>query len=359
MKIVLHVDSRPSDYTGIGRYMVELARALKRRGNDLKAWSNISWFEDSTRLFSGMDIPVYPIVTRENFNDSLLPRLYSALGKHGIIHCPNGNLVNISDRIPQTVMIHDLSVFLLDDIKPKDEILCWREKIEHCVRKASGIMVNSISTANDLVRIFPEAKKKMFLTELGIDHLGVSSGRKQEEKKHILAVGTIEPRKNYIALLKAYRTLSSSWKDIPPLVIAGGQGFKAGQIIAESTKLGISEKVTFLGYVDEEELCKLYLDAYCLVHPAVHEGFGLTIPEALGLGVPVVCSKAGSMENLYAEATYMIDPHDIESIANGMVDAIENGFTPDQEEKTTELFNKYTWDKCALQTEKAFQTILG
>lgn len=359
MKIALHVDCPPVNPTGIGRYVIELSRALVSRGARLEAWSRLSWFKASHRLFSGLEVPVLPIMSWRKYRDFILPGAYAFLRKPMVLHNPNGNLLPLLGKLPQTVMVHDLSVFLFDDIKSPNDNALWRARIEQCVKEAAGILVNSITTSNDMAEIFPEAKDKIFLTRLGVDHIDHGMKRDSLRANHILSVGTVEPRKNYGSLLKAYGILSSSRTDVPPLVIAGGNGYRAEEIIAKVRELNLTDRVRFEGYVSEGRLMELYENACCLAHPAIYEGFGFTIPEALGFDIPVVCSTSGALGELYSKVAYMVDPYDYESIANGLLKAIDYGLTVSQREAVQVLFEELTWNRCASQTEKAFKAIMS
>ncbi|MCK5131027.1 MAG: glycosyltransferase family 4 protein [Candidatus Sabulitectum sp.] len=359
MRIAIHIDCPPWNLTGIGRYMIELSKALVARGTEIDAWSRLGWYKASRDIFSGLGIPVLPILSWRKYNDILMPRAYVSLRKPRVLHNPNGSLLQREKGLLQTVMVHDLGVFMFNDIKPADEVNLWQNRIRKCVSEASGILVNSVTTANDLADIFPESREKTFLTMLGVDHLDYITVQNSRRADHILAVGTIEPRKNYSGLLEAYRIMNSHRKDIPPLVIAGGFGYRANEITEKARDLGVGEKVRFEGYVSENRLRQLYENACCLAHTALYEGFGFTVPEALGFGIPVVCSVSGALGELYRNVAYMVDPQDPESIAHGLLKAIDTGFTPEHRAKAAILFRDLSWNRCASQTEAAFKTISG
>ncbi len=357
MNIAIHVDCPPWNPTGIGRYMIELTRGLKAQDCSIEAWSRIGWYRNSHKTFSSMGIQVLPFFSWRKYQDFVMPTIYSSLKKPMVIHSPNGNLLPLSDKIKQSVMVHDLGVFLFDDIKHPAEVTMWKNRIKKIVNNASAIMVNSITTANDLAELFPGSEEKTFLTLLGVDHLNYSNRECSNKKTHILAVGTIDPRKNYGGLLEAYKILSSLRKDIPPLVIAGGFGYKANEIKEKVLTLGLKNKVVFEGYVSEARLHDLYKNSCCLAHTAIYEGFGFTVPEALGFGIPVVCSNSGALGELFSKVAYMVDPYDPESIANGLINAIESGINKDQKSQLGILFNKLTWENCAYQTKTALKKI--
>lgn len=357
MRIAIHVDCPPWNLTGIGRYMMELSRSLAEGQEQIEAWSRAGWYTKSRSAFTGMGIPVLPILSWKKYEDTVLPGIYAAMRKPSLVHNPNGSMLPIKASIPQTVMVHDLGVFLYKNIKPAPEVEFWQNRIQKCVESAAAIMVNSETTANDLEEVFPGSRGKTFLTLLGVDHLKYRNCNTSGGSNHILAVGTIEPRKNYEGLLNGYKILSSKRKDLPPLVIAGGFGYRSDEIRKRVTDLGLEDKVRLEGYVTEERLHQLYINACCLAHTAIYEGFGFTVPEALGFGLPVVCSSSGALGELFRKASYMVNPVDPESIADGMLKALDNGQSAEQKVEVKLLFENLTWANCAEQTRNAFNSL--
>jgi glycosyltransferase involved in cell wall biosynthesis len=197
--------------------------------------------------------------------------------------------------------------------------------------------------------------KKVFVTPLGIDHFAAEQNTKKSGK-YILNVGTVEPRKNIDGLLKAYSALSAG-RDIPPLVIAGMDGFRAREYRDLALQLKISQKVRFTGYIPDEELINLYSEAICLVHPAHHEGFGFTVPEAFTWGLPVVASDTGGMGEFFSETAWMVDPESTESIAHGIELALDSGVTERQQLMRQELSRSLTWQNCAKKTREALEAV--
>lgn len=133
-----------------------------------------------------------------------------------------------------------------------------------------------------------------------------------------LAVGTIEPRKNYEGLVRAYARLRAMQGRVLPLVIVGKRGWMMKHFDALLRDLGVASDVRLLGYVDEVELRWLYRNCFALVYPTFWEGFGLPLVEALSHGAPVVASDVSSIPEVLGDAGLLIDPHDIDSLADAM-----------------------------------------
>ncbi|MCK5786141.1 MAG: glycosyltransferase family 4 protein [Candidatus Sabulitectum sp.] len=354
MKIAFNLDYDHTNRTGIGRYGIELISAWIKAGMDCELWM--------LRNTKGTELPVegaesrikyYPFPRR--ITDHFWPSMKALISGATWIHSANGILLPPGPFFRQIAMVHDLTPFLYGHMKAEKDTEPWKKRLRSVAKKADCITVNSNSTMQDLLNFFPFVEGKVFLTPLGIDHFSTTHSP-YEKRDHILAVGTVEPRKNIDGLLKAYSVLLAR-RDIPPLVIAGMDGFRAEEYKRLSLELGIEDRVRFTGYVSDKELSDLYARAYCLVHPAHHEGFGFTVPEAFTWGLPVVASNTGGLGEFFSETAWMVDPEDLESIAHGIELALSSGVTAEQEQKRKELSRELTWENCARKTMEAMKAI--
>jgi len=146
------------------------------------------------------------------------------------------------------------------------------------------------------------------------------SSAKLERRKFWLCVGTIEPRKNYPAILAAYAELRKRIESTHPLVIVGGKGWMM-DIAAEIRKLKLGGSVTFLGYTRDAVLCWLYRNATCLVFPSLYEGFGMPVLEAMSCGTPAIAASGSASREIVRDGEFsqlLVDPLDPFSICNAM-----------------------------------------
>jgi glycosyltransferase involved in cell wall biosynthesis len=140
----------------------------------------------------------------------------------------------------------------------------------------------------------------------------------------ILFVGTIEPRKNVPALLRAYERVAARRPDVPPLVLAGRSVEQSPEILAGTESPDLAGRVRYLGYVSDGERQRLYREASMLVLPSLEEGFGMPALEAMTVGVPVVASRRGALPEVVGDAGTLVDPLDGQALA----DAIEATLDP-------------------------------
>lgn len=132
------------------------------------------------------------------------------------------------------------------------------------------------------------------------------------ENDYILAVGTLEPRKNLISLIKAYLEIKTDKK----LVLAGNMGWKNDGI---NNLINLNkDKIISTGFVNDKDLYQLYKNAFCFVYPSFYEGFGIPVLSALKLGVPVITSNTSSLPEVGGKAVLYIDPNNYKTIKNAL-----------------------------------------
>jgi len=210
-----------------------------------------------------------------------------------VAHSPTPLLLPCRGR--KIITVHDL-FFMTDQrlVQPESRRY-FRARLEASARSADGIICVSQTTRSQLLEMFPALEARTRVIRHGVaPHFfaapGPESGLRAKyllPEKYILFTGTIEPRKNLAALLRALRTLKRSFRAIP-LVIAGGRGWGMGAWDELRRELG--DQVHELGYISEADLPQLYRNAQLFVFPSLAEGFGLPLLEALASGTPVLCS---------------------------------------------------------------------
>jgi glycosyltransferase involved in cell wall biosynthesis len=137
----------------------------------------------------------------------------------------------------------------------------------------------------------------------------------------VFTLGTLEPRKNLVGLLRAFAQLH---KPRPPLYIAGGSGWHVSPIFDTVRQLRIEDEVHFLGFVAEDELPLWYNAARLFAFPSLYEGFGLPVLEAMACGAPVVTSTAASLPEVGGKAALLVPPQDTDRIAQEMARVLDD-----------------------------------
>ncbi len=135
---------------------------------------------------------------------------------------------------------------------------------------------------------------------------------------YILSIGTIEPRKNILALVSAFENLCGDGARDVDLVIAGKMGWMSVEFPDRLRRSPFARRIRWLQYVPESDLAPLYRGAMCLVYPSFAEGYGKPVAEAMACGIPVVTSRSSGMAEAAGDAAILIDPHSIEEITGAM-----------------------------------------
>jgi glycosyltransferase involved in cell wall biosynthesis len=180
------------------------------------------------------------------------------------------------------------------------------------------------------------------------------------ESGYLLFVGTLEPRKNLVGLLSAYRLLVDRGETEVPLVVVGGRGWLYEDIFAQVQELELSDRVRFLHNVPDADLPALYNGAVLLAAPSFYEGFGLPSLEAMACGTPVVVSDRGSLPEVVGEAGVQVNPDDPEAIAAGLSKVLSD---PDRRRRLAEAglarAARFSWERAARETLEVYRRVLG
>jgi len=212
----------------------------------------------------------------------------------------------------RATVFHDLVPFHHPEWCTPRTVSMHTRKAHHAAATCDVVFANSRFTAADLVEVLGIDEKRIVLAPPGVaDGLSPEGEATDLGGPAILALGTIEPRKNLAKLVEAWRLLG----DELGLVLAGGEGWGDRPDLADP-------RIRRLGYVRDEEIARLYRGASVFAFPSLFEGFGMPIVEAMACGTPVVASIHPSLDEACGDAAIRVDPGDPASIAEGIRDAV-------------------------------------
>ncbi|MCD4708686.1 MAG: glycosyltransferase family 4 protein [Candidatus Sabulitectum sp.] len=229
-------------------------------------------------------------------------------------------------RIPSVLTIHDLSGLLLKDYHLRS-VVVRNSLLPLFIRKARRIIAVSQFTADEIVRNFPGVKGRMDvvleapapgLTRVEQDSVlnEVRNDLKLPDR-YILFLGTLEPRKNLPRLLKAYASIAHR---IPQdIVLAGRMGWGSNQLNEVLKRNDIRDRIHLTGFVEDQQLPALISMADIMAYPALYEGFGLPVVEAMACGTPVLTSSVSSLPEAAGGAALLADPESVEDIAENLL----------------------------------------
>jgi glycosyltransferase involved in cell wall biosynthesis len=222
-------------------------------------------------------------------------------------------------RIPGVPIVHDLITFEPSLQPNRRSMLIERATLTNAIRRSAAIIAVSRATANALAARFPRARALTIVAPLGVARTLAPNGRETRQlppEGFVLAVGTLEPRKNLPRLVQAYASLPKQVQAEHPLVVVGALGWATDNTLAALRGLG--ERCTMLGYVSDTTLAELYRRCAVFCYPSLGEGFGLPVLEAMACGAAVVTSRISSLPEVGGQAVEYVDPEDVPSIAAGI-----------------------------------------
>lgn len=213
---------------------------------------------------------------------------------------------------------------------------------------ARGIIVPSRNTKNDLVGLYGVSPKKINAVYPGFE--GVEHEHDTApatSAPYLLFLGRIEHRKNIIRIIKAFEKLKKEKKIPHQLILAGKDGYGFGDIKKYISSSGYKEEIRLAGFVQDKYKNTLFTRASVFIFPTLYEGFGFPILEAMSARVPVVTSKIGSSAEIAGDAALLVDPKNIDEIANSVYKIISDvDVRKELVKKGYENIKRFGWEKC-------------
>lgn len=228
-------------------------------------------------------------------------RLGSVSGRVDVLHCTTFR-APVSPRSPLVVTVHDLAVVRHPETFPRWHRTTGALALRGGVRAADAVVAVSAFTRDELVALLDVPRERIRIVPNGVDPV-FAPGGPAAGGDYVLAVGTLEPRKNLSVAVEAARLAGAE------LRVAGAAGW--GDVTASG----------WVGEPTDAELAALLRGARCLVYPSLYEGFGLPVLEAMACGTPVVTSLGGATEEVAGGAAVLVDPRDPVSVAAGIEEA--------------------------------------
>jgi glycosyltransferase involved in cell wall biosynthesis len=258
-------------------------------------------------------------------------------------------------RVPTVVLIYDLVAFVPGARAQRRAKLIEQVTIGRAVRRAASLICISEATRSDLVERFPAARPKSSVVPLAAAatfgaprsdaELAETRRRYGLERPFVLSVGTLEPRKNLPRLIDAYAGLPEDLRE-HQLVIVGPTGWEVEETLRSAG--ANSDDVRLLGYVPEPDLASLYRLCTVFCYPALYEGFGLPLLEALQSGAPSITSAVSSLPEVGGSAARYVDPTEVAQIRAALADLLRSQAQRDElRGRALERARRFSWEDTA------------
>ena len=308
MRIGINASKIYDVHTGVGRYTSNLSRSILKTSskNDYYLYTPGRVGKTARSNIEGTDFEKPAVSIQNNtlrilWEQMVLP-MYSRKDRLDLFHYTDHALSLLFRKCPIIITVHDIAYLRLPNLLNTSRKVYKKNILQISIRKAKIIIADSYATKEDIIEYFGIREEKIRVIHLGVESRfrpinNVEDFRLKNNlpSKMILNVGTLEPRKNVVSLIKAFRKLREMGFEDVKLVIAGNKGWLYQEIFKEVGQSGLKQEILFLGVVRDKDLPLLYNCADIFVYPSLYEGFGLPPLEAMACGVPVITSNTSSL----------------------------------------------------------------
>ncbi len=331
---------------------------------------------NSYQLYLSSQLPANSPFHQPNVQPQVIPyrRLWTQAGlaKQVWLHQPDvlfipAHTMPIIHRpsLRCVVTIHDLGYEYLPQYHQFPNKLYLNRTTEFAAKHATRLIAVSEFTKQDLIRKLNVPPERIAVVYEGVDLqqnrrptkeiIAKAKAKHKLTKPYILFVSTIQPRKNLVRLIEAFDQIKDIYPDLD-LALAGGKGWLSEDIYAAPTRLGITDRVKFLGYIDDADKPALYAGAEISAFVSLFEGFGLPVLESMACGTAVVAANTSSLPEVVGEAGLLVNPTSVEAIADGLHQLLSRPQLRRQLiEKGYQQVKKFSWQTAAEQTLKVLQ----
>lgn len=377
IRVGINATALLSPRTGIGQYIYHLGKELIELGRVqprffcAKSWSNelrrepvanVATLKASVRKYVPQAYMVSRLLFQANFTCGLLRNSVD------LYHEPN--YLAYKFRGPTVITVHDLSWIRHPETHPKDRLDAMSRYFPRSLAQAAAIMTDCHFVKQELIEVFGVDPPRIHPVLLGVSAdffphsqqlcANVLSAHGLEYGQYFLSVGTLEPRKNIATLIDAFSRLPSEMQERCPMVLVGMRGWLSSGIEKKLRPLIDKGLIKLLGYVPDEQMPAVYSGAKAFVFPSLYEGFGLPPLEAMACGVPVIVSTSSSLPEVVGDAAVLIEPLDVDAIADAMRRVLEDReFADELSRRGIARAVDFTWRRTAEETTAVYLNVLA
>lgn len=359
--------------TGVGRSILELTRALAARDRGF----DFGLLTTHPEAFAPLEgVPGWRVLTcagarggtlrKALYTQFALPALATRL-RAAVLH----SLQFVAPlRLPcrSVVTVHDLAFQRFPGTVELPRRWYYEALVPATLRRAGRVVTNSQATAEDVAALFPSVGGRLRVTPFGTPSwVWEQPDRRREGEAGgpFLFVGTLEPRKNLPRILEAFRRFrdraeAAGGSPPPVLSLVGGRGWGDSPLREPIRALTARGALRLEGYCQPARLWELYGAARALLFPSLHEGFGFPILEAMAAGLPVLTADRGAMREVAGDAALLVDPDDIEAIADGLARLDRDAALRARLiARGRERAREWSWERTAAATVGVYEELLA
>ncbi len=280
-----------------------------------------------------------------------VPPIEWFVGRCDVVHGTNF-VVPPTARAARVVTVHDLTVVLYPEMCDPPT-LAFPSLVRRAVAEGAWVHTPSRFVADQVVAEFGVDPERVRPVHHGIPTLGPLSpadgapfSLPEGCRRYILAVGTIEPRKDYPSLVSAFTAVSAAHPDVA-LAVVGGDGWGADSFLAAVAASPVRDRILRPGYLDDAALAQALGRAAVLAYPSLYEGFGFPPLQAMAAGVPVVATAAGAIPEVVGQGALLVAPGDLDGLAGALCEVLDGGSAiADLVERGRQQSATFSWEAC-------------
>ena len=355
--------------TGVGHYTFEIAVEVARQSpSDSFELLSHRPFADLAPTPANLKVINPPVnLATKNWWTVGLP-VYLKRERLDLFHGTNFD-IPIWGACPTVLTIHDLSLLLLPETHEQRNVRRARRRLPMMSRRATRIITPTeavkaevcehLRVPRDKVIVVNEAPRRSF-QPMPLAEAAATVRRLGLDDEFILYVGTIEPRKNLITLVKAFADVLRSTTLRPQLVIAGKRGWLSDELFTYIDNAKLGDRLRLTGYLGDDDLRALYSACRVMVYPTLYEGAGLPTLEAMACGAPVVTTNTPAIAEMVGKNARLFAPSDSRALAQHLVELLT---TPAARELQSRAGIKhaaqFTWERAARETLEVYRRATG
>lgn len=280
-----------------------------------------------------------------------------------VLHAPATTLP-LTYPSTAVVTVHDLAIYKFPKFFPSGQFLSTKLVVPRSIRRAKKVIAVSEATKRDLKQLFHVSEKKVRVIYEGfvrerVPKAVVDVRQKYRLDKYVLFIGTIEPRKNLVGLIRGFASVANLPKMKKfELILAGAPGWKYGDVLRAIAQAKLGGRVRYLGYVPHHDKLQLIEHAAAFVFPSLYEGFGLPVLEAMSLGAPVITSRVSSLPEIAGTAAIFVNPTKFKEIGQTIAKVVSNpGLRKRLVAEGQRRAAMFTWEATARETLQVYREV--
>jgi glycosyltransferase involved in cell wall biosynthesis len=287
-----------------------------------------------------------------------LPRAEQWTGPVDVVHALN--FVAPPARVPVVVMVHDLTFVRFPEMCTPD-VLQYRELVRRAIGRGAVVHTPSEFVAAEVREAFAIPADRVVAIHSGVAPVAggdaAAGARLAGGKRYVLALGTVEPRKNLPALVRAFAGVAATDPDVR-LVVAGPDGWDRDQFADAVRTSAYRDRIVRVGYVADDDRRDLLAGATVFAYPSRYEGFGLPPLEAMAVSVPVVAAAAGALPEVLGDAARFVDPSDTDDLAGAITELLDDAEAREElVARGRQQVARYSWSQTAEAVVALYRSI--